>query len=94
MIELYRDLDNEIIDFDCDHEHVEIESLDYGYPDASIGSNGDYVDDWRDTYVCQDCGATAPVSAQDPDDWDYDPESELYPLNENYIPREEREKTE
>jgi hypothetical protein len=40
-------------EFVCQHASTHVESLDYGYPDASIS---DYVDDWRDTDVCDDCG--------------------------------------
>lgn len=39
--------------FECQHDSTHIESVDYGFPDASIG---DYVDDWRDEQVCDDCG--------------------------------------
>jgi hypothetical protein len=38
--------------FVCQHESTHTESLDYGYPDAYLG---DWVDDWRDTQVCDDC---------------------------------------
>jgi hypothetical protein len=37
----------------CQHADTKTESVDYGYPDATIG---DYVDDWRDVEVCYECG--------------------------------------
>jgi hypothetical protein len=43
------------VDFhECEHTNTDTESIDYGQPNAEIG---DYVDDWRDTLVCQDCDA-------------------------------------
>jgi hypothetical protein len=40
-------------DFFCQHASTHVESLDYGYADARLC---DYVDDWRDTDVCDSCG--------------------------------------
>ena len=38
--------------FICRHPETHTEEADFGYPDARIG---DYVDDWRNIEVCDEC---------------------------------------